>query len=248
MNIIILCGGKGERFLKNGYDQPKPLIKILDKCMIEYVIDNLNIYNDDNVFIIYNTNLDNYQFCDIINNKYPFINFIKITDTKGATESLCIGLSNIMKNYKFNEKCLILDCDTFYTNDIINIFRNSNNNVIYYTKNYESNPIYSYIKLNDDNLIVDIKEKNKISDNANTGAYAFNDIKILYQYCNNILDNNITFNNEPYISCVINEMIKNNITFYGNELDEKYVFSLGTPLAVNNYINKTFQTLESHSA
>ena len=79
MNIIILCGGKGERFSKNGYDQPKPLIKVFDKCMIEYVIDNLNISNDDNVFIIYNINLDNYQFCDIINNKYPFINFIKIT-------------------------------------------------------------------------------------------------------------------------------------------------------------------------
>ena len=243
MNIVILCGGKGERFSKNGYDQPKPLIKVFDICMIEYVIDNLNISNDDNVFIIYNINLDNYQFCDIVNNKYPFINFIKITDTKGATESLCIGLSNIMKNYKFNEKCLILDCDAFYTNNIMDIFRNSNNNIVYYTKNYESNPIYSYIKLNDDNLIVNIKEKNKISDNANTGAYAFNDIKILYQYCNYILDNNITFNNEPYISCVINEMIKNNIAFYGNELDEKYVFSLGTPLAVNNYIDRTFAFL-----
>ena len=38
-------------------------------------------------------------------------------------------------------------------------------------------------------------------------------------------------------------MIKNNIAFYGNELDEKYVFSLGTPLAVNNYIDITFAFL-----
>jgi len=43
MNIIIPLGGKGERFSKNGYTQPKPLIPILDKCMIEYVLDNLTI-------------------------------------------------------------------------------------------------------------------------------------------------------------------------------------------------------------
>ena len=31
MNIIIPLGGKGERFLTQGYDKPKPLIKIFDK-------------------------------------------------------------------------------------------------------------------------------------------------------------------------------------------------------------------------
>ena len=40
MNIIIPLGGKGERFAKNGYAQPKPLIQIFEKCMIQYVLDN----------------------------------------------------------------------------------------------------------------------------------------------------------------------------------------------------------------
>ena len=44
MNIIIPLGGKGERFLKNGYTQPKPLIPILEKCMIDHVLDNIS-YN-----------------------------------------------------------------------------------------------------------------------------------------------------------------------------------------------------------
>jgi len=41
MNIIIPLGGKGERFAKEGYLQPKPLIQILNKEMIFYVLDNL---------------------------------------------------------------------------------------------------------------------------------------------------------------------------------------------------------------
>jgi hypothetical protein len=79
--------------------------------------------------------------------------------------------------------------------------------MVFYTKNYDSSPIYSYIQLNDHHVISNIKEKEKISDNANTGAYAFTDINILHDYCKYILDNNITFNNEPYTSCVISEMI-----------------------------------------
>lgn len=243
MNIIIPLGGKGERFSKNGYGQPKPLIQIFEKKMIEYVLDNLIISHDDKIFIIYNNNLDNYNFSKYIINKYPLINLIKINDTKGAVETLFIGLEHIINNSNYNKKCLILDCDTFYSENIIDIFRNSDDNLVFYTKNYETKPIYSYIEIDNEFKITNIKEKEKISDNANTGAYAFNEIQILYNYCKYVLDNNITFNNEPYTSCVISEMIKQKIIFKGKELNEDCVFSLGTPLAVDNYIDKTYAFL-----
>ena len=243
MNIIIPLGGKGERFSKNGYKYPKPLIPIFDKCMIEYVIDNLYLDNTDKVFIIYNTNLNNYGFEKHINIKYPFIRLIEINDTKGAVETLALGIDKVINNYDYHKKCLILDCDTFYTENIRNIFNNSNECMVFYTQNYDKTPIYSYIELNDDFKITNIKEKIKISDNANTGAYCFNDINILHEYCNYILNNNITFNDEPYISCVIFEMITNNIKIIGYELKDQSVFSLGTPLAVEIYINNTYAFL-----
>lgn len=243
MNIIIPLGGKGERFYKNGFTQPKPLISIFEKCMILYVLDNLKLSDNTKVFIIYNHNLDNYDFSNIIINKYPFINLIKINDTKGAVETLFLGIEQILNNYTYNNKCLILDCDTFYTEDIINLFKDSNDNMVFYTKNYEQNAIYSYIELNDKFIITNIKEKQKISDNANTGAYAFTNITILYEYCKYVLDNNITVNNEPYTSCVISEMIRLNIIFKGYELKETCVFSLGTPRAVKKYIDNTYAFL-----
>jgi dTDP-glucose pyrophosphorylase len=233
MNIIIPLGGRGERFSKMGYIQPKPLIPIFEKCMIEYVLDNLTISNDDNIFIIYNNKLDDYGFSNFIMNKYPSVQLIKINDTKGAVETLFLGIEQILNKYTHHNKCLILDCDTFYTQDILEYFKKSTDNIVFYTKNYDINPIYSYIELNDKSIITNIEEKNKISDNANTGAYAFTDINILYHYCKYVLNNNITFNNEPYTSCVISEMIKSNIIFKGYELNEKNVFSLGTPTAVN---------------
>jgi NDP-sugar pyrophosphorylase family protein len=241
MNIIIPLGGKGERFVKEGFLTPKPLIPIFNKCMIEYVIDNLNITKNDKVFIIYNFKLDSYDFSSIINKKYNNIRFIKIDDTIGPVETLKQGMEYIFDNYQYNNKSLILDCDTFYTEDIIDIFKKSNTNMVFYTKNTDLNAIYSYIFLDEYSNIIDIKEKIKISDNANTGAYGFTDIKQLYHYCNYVLENNITINQnkEPYTSLVISQMIKQNHLFLGYKLDEKNVVSLGTPISVQKYKDKT---------
>ena len=240
MNIVIPIGGKGERFSKKGYLKPKPLIQILDKRMIEYVIDNLTLTSEDKVFIIYNRNLKSHGFLEFISSRYPFINLIDIFDTKGAAETLFIGLDYILRNFSYCKKCIILDCDTFYTDNIVDAFRNSDDNMVFYTKNTDINPIYSYISFHENSLIInDIQEKVKISDNANTGAYAFNDINVLHEYCKHVFDNNITFNNEPYTSCVISEMLKKGYNFNGYMLNADRVFSLGTPEAVNNYINNT---------
>jgi len=238
MNIIIPLGGKGERF--KSFTQPKPLIKIFDKCMISYVIDNLEYKPQDKFFIIYNKNLST-PFVELIK-IYPFINLIEISDTRGAVETLSIGIDIIINKYDHHKKSLILDCDTFYTSSIINDFRNSDFNMVFYTKNFEQNPIYSYIILNETQEITIIKEKEKISDNANTGAYAFLDILQLNKYCKYVLENG-KYINEPYTSYVINEMIKRNIIFKGHLLNEKNVYSLGTPQAVNNYKENVYAFL-----
>ena len=70
MNIIIPLGGKGERFLKEGFLNPKPLIRVFNKEIIFYVLDNLNIRKEDCIFIIYKSELDTYNFSNIIKEKY----------------------------------------------------------------------------------------------------------------------------------------------------------------------------------
>jgi len=240
MNIIIPLGGKGERFINEGYTNPKAMIKIFEKTMIEYVLDNLNYNKEDEIFIIYNKKLDDYDFYNFIHTKYHHIKMFSIDDTRGAVETLYEGFRQILETSNYHKKTLLLDCDTFYTDDIISKFRKTNNNACFYTKNNDPEPIYSYIQINDEGNITEIKEKIKISDNANTGCYAFRDINELNNYCKFVLDNNITFNNEPYTSCVISEMIKNGATFEGLELNDDYYFSLGTPIAIDEFIQRTY--------
>jgi beta-phosphoglucomutase-like phosphatase (HAD superfamily)/choline kinase len=239
MNIILPLGGKGERFLNEGYKDPKPLIKIFEKPMIFYVLDNLNLKEEDNIFIIY-YNIKKELFENTIKEKYKQIYFIELKEqTTGASETLYKGLPEILK-YTKHKKTMLFDCDTFYTEDVISMYRGMNTNAVFYILNTDTKPIFSYINTDEKNNIIEIAEKKKISDKANTGIYCFNDIQKLYNYAESVIINHITFQNECYTSCIIDQMIKENVNFLGIELNEQFVFHLGTPKQVNDYIDKTF--------
>ena len=57
MLILIPLGGLGTRFSKNNYKLPKPLINVMGKPIIYWLLDNLNIKQDDIIIIPYNNEL-----------------------------------------------------------------------------------------------------------------------------------------------------------------------------------------------
>lgn len=234
MNIVIPLCGKGTRFSE--YKTPKPLIRVLGKPMVEHVLDHIETSPEDKIFIIHNGNLDSYRY-------KRDISYIRLEgETSGAAETLLLGIDIIVRNHIHHKSSIIIDCDTFYTQDIVSMYRELKGNAIFYRKQEDSREIYSYIKLNGDR-VQDIVEKKKISDNANTGAYCFADINELRRYCYLTIQENLRFKGEYYTSCVISRMLKDSIPFLGISLDPCKVFSLGTPVDVNEYLSRTYTFL-----
>jgi capsule biosynthesis phosphatase len=242
MNIIIPIGGVGQRFQDDGYLMPKPLINVLGKPMIYRVINSLNLNEDDNIYIVYNNQLNEFNFEDLLKFYFPKKNIYFISldfITKGAAETVLIGLNELPVK-ELNKEFLIIDCDTFYNEDIINLYKQSKNkNLIYYFKDSNTNPIFSYIKLNIDGQVVDIKEKEKISHNANTGAYGFESGHLLKKYCEKILN----LKSELYTSYVYKEMLNDKVKVYGQLLN--FFNCVGTPLQLQIYCNKNKNNSES---
>ena len=244
MNIIIPLGGLGQRFKEDGYTKPKPLINIFGKEMIYHLIDNLNIKSNDNLFLIYNKELNKYNFNNILKNKYKNINLIELNkQTEGAAETILYGL-NTMNEYILNNKCILLDCDTFYHIDILDIYRTQTNNSIFCFKDNQDKPIFSYLNINESNIIIDIKEKIKISDYANTGCYCFKNGSILKKYCEQIINNNIREKGEYYISCVIKEMLNDNHIFNSNVIKSCDFSCVGTPLQLKIYCSNNIYRIK----
>lgn len=236
MNIIIPLCGTGTRFTNAGYIQPKPLIDVLGKKMIFHVLDKLRYNQDDKIFIIYHISLNDFDFSNIIINRYPNIHLIPISHrTAGAAETVLFGIEYILNsNLSNNKNTLIIDCDTIYNINILKKLRNIDTNAVIYFEDNKNNPIYSYIKIKD-NIITDIIEKEKISNNANTGAYYFKDIYELKNNCEYIIKNNIKFKNEYYMSSVIKNMLLNKHIFKPIQINRNHYISLGTPEELNIY-------------
>lgn len=255
MNIIIPLGGLGERFKNEGYFQPKPLVKILGKEMLFYLIDNLTLCAEDKLIIIYNKELDKFNFKDLIQSKYSKsakennnIDVDMITlhkNTDGAAETILHGLGNIDSKY-LSRKTILLDCDTFYFSDVITTFRNQSNCSVFCFRDDQDKPIYSYCKIENE-VVKEIKEKIKISEYANTGCYCFESGSILKQYCFRVVNNNIKERGEFYTSCVISEMLKDGYIFNANVIEPNDFKCVGTPLQLKIFCSYVSNTKENNN-
>jgi len=233
MNIVIPIGGIGQRFRDEGYLYPKPLINVLGKPMIYKVIENLNTTKEDTIYITYNNQLKDYNFEDLINFWFPNknIKFVTLDHlTRGASETI-LNCLNEIPNKELDKEFLILDCDTFYKEDIVTTYKKSSNkNLIFYFKDSTPDPIFSYIKLNG-KKVVSIKEKEKISDNANSGAYGFSSGNLLKKYITQIL----SLDEELYLSHVYNKMLSDKQSIDGCRVKDFHC--VGTPLQLQVYCN-----------
>lgn len=219
MNILIPLGGIGKRFGDYGYNVPKPLIKVLGKEIIFWLIESLKFEETDNVYVAYNEILDYHYFSEILQSKFPKIKTIPIPSTRGASETILLSIDN----FDIKGNLTILDGDTWYEEDILGKVRNCQCNAVTYFSSTDPEPIYSYIQI-ENGFITKIKEKNKISDNANSGCYVFSDVEKLRK---TILE--IGFDNEKelYTSQVIEKMIQNGEEFKPIRVERFHV--LGTP-------------------
>jgi len=233
MIILIPIGGLGERFKKMGYTNPKALISIYGKPILYYLLDCLNTSLVNFVYITYNKEYTNYRFEDKITKDYPNIKFKFLElqhNTEGAAETINISLRYLNIN---DCPILCLDSDNFYSIDIIKLW-NGENKIITFEDN--NDPIYSYVEL-DNNNIIDIVEKEKISKYACSGAYGFNSYKQLYHYTQLVLDKKIKQKGEYYTSNVIKEMIKENIIFNNSIININEWHCLGTPIQLKQFYN-----------
>jgi capsule biosynthesis phosphatase len=225
MKVFILCGGSGVRF---DSIYPKPLNLINGFPMIYHVLNKID-YN--NIYILYNVRLDKYGFKQYLINTFSnkSFNFIHIDyQTRGAAESLYIGLKNI----DINEQILVLDNDNIY--DGLDFNNLPQDNFILYNNNQTGLTHYSFVELNETNdKVIKIEERVPITNYICLGGYCFKNTDICKQYCKKVI---LSSNDEcePFLSKVFSEMLLDNITVNAHYLSK--VFSIGTPKDV--LINK----------
>lgn len=233
INIVIPMAGMGQRFIDAGYKLPKPIININNRPMIDYVVKSLNI-DANYIFVVKEEDYNKYNLKNIFSKLNIKHEIVKINYfAQGSTIST-------------------LAAKKYFDNDIPLIIVNSDQIVVWNEKDFlktmleaetdgvialfnDSHPKWSYAKIFNNNII-EVAEKKVISNNATVGIYGWKKGNDFIKYANQMIEKNITTNNEFYNCPVYNEAISDGKII--KPFFVKKMIPLGTPEDLENYLNE----------
>jgi len=204
MNIVIPMAGLGKRFTDNGYDLPKPLIDVCGKPMVQQVIDNLYTPGATFTFIL---NREQPFDQSVITSMLPDANMLYVEElTDGPARTALIASDLITE-----ENLIIINCDQIIRDFSIEsllefVEYNGADGVL--GAFISSSKKNSYMKLDPNGEVIDVKEKIVISNVATNGLHFWANGRDFVKSANEMIDAGVRYNNEFYIAPTYNYMVK----------------------------------------
>ncbi|ABQ03383.1 Nucleotidyl transferase [Flavobacterium johnsoniae UW101] len=238
INIVIPMAGLGSRFANVGYEKPKPFIDVDGKPMIVRVLDNLSYPDANYILIARKEHLEKEKELVVqIEKEYnaKFIGIDKLTEG-----TVCTVL--YARKYINNELPLLIAnsdqiVDISIPDFINDCFDRDLDGSILTFKDIELNPKWSFAKLNDD-LVIEVKEKEAISEFATVGIYLFNKGAQFVDSAIDMIIENDRVNNEFYTCPVYNYLIKDGARIGIYDIEFSNMHGIGTPEDLEVYLKR----------
>lgn len=244
MKVIIPMSGLGSRFIAAGYKDPKPLIKVHGKPIIEWVV-NMFSPDDEFVFICRDEHVRDTNIVAELKKIKPDAEVFAIENHKRGP---VYAVSKIFDKIDDREPVLISYCDYYMRWDYQD-FKKSvlkpeiDGSVPCYSGFHPNllpkNNFYAGCRVDADNFLLEIREKFSFAEDKtkglhSPGVYFFKDGKTLKKYFQMALDEDLSLNSEYYVSLVYQLMLRDNLKIYvHNKVD--YFCQWGTPEDLRDY-------------
>jgi HAD superfamily hydrolase (TIGR01509 family) len=229
ITVIIPMSGNGSRFANVGYKDPKPLIPVNGKPMISWVIDNIGI-DAKYIYIVKEEHCSDYKLEETLQSKTPNCEIIKIKETTEGAACTVLLAREFINN---NKPLLMINCDQYLEwncEEFVFKFLENQKDALVKVSTFlvpDASKKWSYVAVDDQNYVIDVQEKNPISNFGTTGAYLWRHGCDFVRAAEKMIAKNKRVNNEFYVAPVINEIIEEGGKVVKEECDK--FWSLGVP-------------------
>ncbi len=231
--------GKGSRFEDAGYKLSKPFIDVNGKPMIKRVLENLSY--EDSVFTLICRSEHKKNLLQVVNT-LSCNNTINIVSLDKITEgTLCTVLE--AEEHISNDKPMVVAnsdqlIDIAFSDFIIDAqYRNLSGSILtFIDKNKD--PKWSFAKVNTNNLVTLVREKEPISEFATVGIYYFSNGNDFICHAKEMIAADDRQNGEFYTCPVYNYFIESNKKIGIFNIKQSQMHGLGTPEDLNIYLSK----------
>lgn len=239
LNIVVPMAGAGSRFANAGYKDPKPLISIMGEPMIKLVIRNLSPRCSHRfIFICQRAHVHSYALAEKLQTWAP--NSI-IVELDGLTEGAACTVLKAQSYIDNDSPLMIANSDQYIDasiDDYLNeIEKHQLDGLIMTMK--ANDPKWSFVGLDDSQLVTRVVEKEVISNEATVGIYNFRRGSDFVRAAKSMIAQNQRVNSEFYVAPTYNNLIAENarigIWNIGAEADGMY--GLGTPADLDLFLS-----------
>ncbi len=242
INIVIPMAGQGSRFAKAGYKKPKPFIDVDGKPMIVRVLENL-AYSDARYILIARKEHMK-QESELVKQIEKNFNAIFIPIDK-LTEGTACTVLYARKYINNDEPLLIANSDQIVDMNIADFIddcseRKLDGSILTFMDEFKD-PKWSFAKIDDNNLVIEVKEKVVISQYATVGIYLYSKGKDFVNATIDMIIENERVNNEFYTCPTYNYAINDNAKIGIYNIDFNQMHGIGTPEDLDIYMEQFFE-------
>lgn len=229
MTIVVTMAGLGSRFAKAGYTVPKYMIEAHGRTLFDWSMDSLKGYNaidTEYIFIVRKEDkakdfiVSHCKMSDIA--KVQIVEIDQLTDGQATTAMLAAPY------WKKESELMIYNIDTF-----VESYELKKEDIAgdgYIPCFHAEGEHWSFVKLDENQKAVEVREKVRISDNCTLGAYYFKSCKLYEELYQEYYANQANLEKgEKYVAPLYNFMIQKGMDVRISIVDFAKVHVLGTP-------------------
>lgn len=240
IDVVITMGGLGERFRKKGYQCPKYMIEAKGKTLFEWSLISLEGYKplvEQYIFIAMKNGTYNvFEFIsdkcrELEIEKYHVIVLDYLTDGQATTAMMG------SKYWNPNNRLIIYNIDTYVEAGQMHSGELKGDGFIPCFQ--AEGDHWSFVRLDEQGKVVEIKEKKRISNYCTLGAYYFKTCQ-LYQelYEEYYGGEQELVNGEKYIAPLYDYLLSKGGNIYISDINPKKVHVLGTPEELQKFLEE----------
>lgn len=231
LDIVITMAGLGSRFRKAGFNVPKYMIEVKGKTLFEWSLISLQPFYEiasTFIFIVLKDKAEDVLLfinkkCKLLGiKKYNIVCIDRLTDGQASTALLA------SKYWNLDHSLLIYNIDTYIEPSGVNPNSIRGDGFIPCFNALGNH--WSFAKLGENGKVIEVREKERISDHCTVGAYYFKSCRLFSELYDRYYKTNGNLEKgEKYVAPLYNEMIKDGYNVYITDIDSSLVHVLGTP-------------------
>jgi dTDP-glucose pyrophosphorylase len=245
LNIVVPMAGHGSRFASAGYTEPKPLIRMGGKTMIEVVVNNLRPSTPHRfIFVCQQAHVDRYALDAHLQHIAPGCTVWPIAGvTQGAACTVLLTKALIDNA----QPLMIANCDQYVSTPIDDYLAKMQREplaglIMTMTAN---DPKWSFIRLDSADRIVEVVEKKVVSDEATVGIYNFAHGHDFVAAAEAMIAQDLRVNGEFYVAPTYNTLIAQGarLGYVNIGRDRAGMYGLGVPDDLQYFMAEHFERL-----